>query len=86
MKLSYPLTPRAMRRTFQDLARAAEVADIVTRSVSGHAAAEMQRHYSTVNPREQREGLARVLRVIQGGASNQVVGEVVGAVAAAVGK
>src|SRR5262245_32825278 len=31
------VTPRAMRRTFQDLARAAEVQDIVTRSISGHS-------------------------------------------------
>jgi len=78
MKLNYPLTPRAMRRTFQDLARAAEVADIVTRSVSGHATAEMQRHYSTVNPAEQREGLTRVSKflVIEGGLSQQVAREV----------
>ncbi len=69
MGLDYPLTPRGMRRTFQDLARAAQVQDLVTRSVSGHASSEMQRHYSTVNPSEQRESLTRVLRVIQGGAS-----------------
>jgi integrase len=78
MGLPYKLTPQAMRRTFQDLARAAEVADIITRSVSGHATEAMQRHYSTVNPRERREGLTRVLRVIQGGAPDQGVGEVVG--------
>jgi hypothetical protein len=50
-----------MRRTFQDLARAAEVRDIVTRSVSGHSSEAMQRHYSTVSSREQKEGLARVV-------------------------
>jgi len=55
------ITPRAMRRTFQDLARAAEVRDIVTRSVSGHSSEAMQRHYSTVSSREQKEGLARVV-------------------------
>gem|GEM_PF-5431493 len=38
----------------------------------------MQRHYSTVNASEQREGLTRVLRVIQGGASTEVVGRLVG--------
>jgi hypothetical protein len=38
-----------MRRTFQDLARAAEVRDIVTRSASGHSTEAMQRHYSTVS-------------------------------------
>lgn len=80
MGLSYALTPRAMRRTFQDLARAAQVADIVTRSVSGHATAEMQRWYSTVHPEEQRASLSRVLRVIEGGLSQQqVVSELVSA-------
>jgi hypothetical protein len=55
------ITPRAMRRTFQDLARAAEVRDIVTRSVSGHSTEAMQRHYSTVSCQEQKAGLARVI-------------------------
>ncbi|MBK6533417.1 MAG: site-specific integrase [Deltaproteobacteria bacterium] len=39
------ITPRAMRRTFQDLARKAKVEDIVTRAVSGHATETMQHHY-----------------------------------------
>lgn len=55
------ITARGMRRTFQDLARAAEVKDIVTRSISGHTTEEMQQHYSTVNPDEMRSGLARVI-------------------------
>ncbi|HEV7554757.1 MAG TPA: hypothetical protein VGO00_04825, partial [Kofleriaceae bacterium] len=55
------VTPRAMRRTFQDLARAAKVTDIVTRSISGHATPEMQRHYSTVDGKEQRAGLAKIV-------------------------
>jgi hypothetical protein len=55
------ISPRAMRRTFQDLARAAELRDIVTPSVSGHSSEAMQRHYSTVSSTEQREGLARVV-------------------------
>lgn len=58
------ITPRAMRRSFQDLARTAAVADVVTRSISGHATDTMQRHYSTVSGREQREGLGRVLGLI----------------------
>lgn len=59
--LGYKVTPRCMRRTFQDLCRAAKVADIVTRSISGHATEEMQRHYSTVSADEQRAGLAAVI-------------------------
>jgi ABC-type multidrug transport system permease subunit len=67
MELPYRLTPRGMRRTFQDLARAAQVQDLVTRSVSGHATEQMQSHYSTVNPQEQRASLGRVFAVINGG-------------------
>ena len=58
------ISPRAMRRTFQDLARAAEIRDVVTRSISGHATEEMQRRYSTVSPVEQQKSLARVLRLM----------------------
>jgi integrase len=58
------ISPRGMRRTFQDLARAAEIGDVVTRSISGHATEEMQRRYSTVSPVEQQKSLARVLRLM----------------------
>ena len=61
MGLAKRLTPRALRRTFQDLARAAEVKDVVTRAISGHATESMQRHYSTVRQEEIRSGLARVV-------------------------
>lgn len=59
--LTKRITPRGMRRTFQDLARAAQVKDIVTRSISGHATEEMQDHYSTVDGDEQRGALAKVV-------------------------
>ncbi len=55
------ITPRAMRRTFQDLARAAQVNDLVTRAVSGHATEAMQYHYSSVSQSEVKEGLAKVI-------------------------
>ena len=58
------ISPRAMRRTFQDLARTAEIRDVVTRSISGHATEEMQRRYSTVSRVEQQKSLARVLRLM----------------------
>lgn len=58
------ITPRAMRRTYQDLARAASVTDIVTRSISGHQTEAMQRHYSTVAASEQRSGLSRLLDLV----------------------
>jgi hypothetical protein len=58
------VTPRAMRRSFQDLARTAEVRDVVTRSISGHATEQMQRLYSTVSDREQAESLTRILTLM----------------------
>lgn len=64
MGLAKRITPRGMRRTFQDLCRAASVSDLVTRSISGHATETMQRHYSTVSAQEQQNGLANVIRLI----------------------
>jgi integrase len=55
------LSAKLMRRTFQDLGRAAQVHDFVTRAISGHATSVMQEHYSTVAADEVREGLARVI-------------------------
>ena len=59
--LSKKITPRAMRRTFQDLARAVEVKDVVTRAISGHATEQMQRHYSTVNAAEMEQSIGKVI-------------------------
>lgn len=89
LRLRKRISPRAMRRTFQDLARAASVRDLVTRSISGHATEEMQRHYSTVGETEQREGLAQIVSLAgfrealrakaeSSEGSDQVVGKVVG--------
>ena len=61
--LGKKITQRALRRTFNDLARAAQVSDLVTRSISGHLTERMQHHYSTVNAGEQREALAKVIRL-----------------------
>lgn len=55
------LTPYFMRRTFQDLGRLANMHDFVVRSISGHATAAMQQHYSTVGGEEVRRGLAKVI-------------------------
>jgi hypothetical protein len=48
-----------MRRTFQDLGRAADVHDFVVRVISGHATANMQERYSGVSGEEVRDGVAR---------------------------
>jgi hypothetical protein len=55
------LTPKAMRRTFQDLAREAEVHDFVARAISGHATERMQRHYSTAQREEMRTAVGKVI-------------------------
>ena len=60
-KITKHLSPYFMRRTFQDLCRAASVHDFVARSISGHATVEMQQHYSSVNGNEVRDGLAKVI-------------------------
>lgn len=54
-------TQRGMRRTFNDLARAAKVEAFVTRSISGHLTDRMHELYSTVNATEQRAGIAKVI-------------------------
>jgi hypothetical protein len=63
--LSKSITPRGMRRTFNDVARAAKVESLVTKSISGHLTDRMKDHYSTVSPVEQRESIGRVLRLVR---------------------
>jgi integrase len=60
-EIAKTLTPRFMRRTFQDLGRAANVHDFVVRAISGHATTGMQEHYSSVGDEEKRSGLAKVI-------------------------
>lgn len=60
--LEKKISQRAMRRTFNDLRRAAQIEDIVARSISGHLTQEMGEHYSTVNGTEQRAAMAKVLQ------------------------
>jgi integrase len=64
--LPYHFTPRGLRRSYQDLARGAGVADVVTRSISGHQTESMQRRYSTVAPDEMRGALAAVIDFASG--------------------
>lgn len=66
IRLPYHISPKGMRRTFQDLSRAAGVSDLVTRSISGHQTEEMQHHYSTVRDDEQREDLAKITKLMFG--------------------
>lgn len=63
--LGFAFTQRGMRRTFNDLARAANVEALITRSISGHLTEQMQHHYSTVQGSEQRDGIARVISLLE---------------------
>lgn len=63
--LSKRFTQRGLRRTFNDLARAAQVEGVVTKSISGHLTERMRERYSTVAPIEQRASIARVIDFAQ---------------------
>ncbi len=65
--LKFNFTPRGMRRTYQDLARAAGIHDAVTRAISGHQTQEMQMLYSTARGAEVRTALSKVARIATGG-------------------
>jgi len=66
--LAFNFTPRGMRRTYQDLARAAGIHDAVTRAISGHATPAMQLHYSTARGGEVKQALAKVAKIATAGA------------------
>jgi integrase len=61
MKLKKHLSPRAMRRTFQDLARGAAVEGLVQRSICGHATGEMTERYSSVAQDEIKAAVGKVI-------------------------
>jgi integrase len=69
------ITPKAMRRTFQDLARNADIEAIVRQRICGHSTDEMSELYSTVPQREIQAAvgavisLARYRDLMQDGAS-----------------
>ncbi len=57
------LTPRALRRTFQDLSREAKVEGVVAKAISGHATDAMRVHYSTAQADEVLKGIDRVVNI-----------------------
>lgn len=64
MGLGYDFTQRGMRRTFEDLARAAKVEALITEKISGHQTDRMVEHYSTVSGTEQRTSIAKVVGLL----------------------
>jgi integrase len=61
IKLRKRITPRAMRRTFQDLARSADIESVVRQKICGHATQEMSELYSTVPQREIQAAVGAVI-------------------------
>lgn len=55
------ITGRAMRRTFQDLAREAGVSEFVAQSICGHVTQEMTWLYSTPQAQEQEAAIDRLI-------------------------
>ena len=65
MKLTKQISPGAMRRSFQDAMREAQVANVVVRSISGHLTEQMQQRYSTARGHEQESAIARIIDLTQ---------------------
>jgi len=63
MGLNKKISARAMRRTFQDLAREANIDTIVQRSICGHATQEMSQLYSTVGQKEIQRAVGKVISI-----------------------
>ncbi len=61
MGLTKQISPKAMRRSFQDAMREAQVANVVVRSISGHLTERMQQRYSTAQGHEQQQAIARIV-------------------------
>jgi hypothetical protein len=64
MGVKKKITARAMRRTFQDLAREANIDSIVQRSICGHATPEMSQLYSTVGQKEIQRAVGKVISMV----------------------
>jgi integrase len=63
MGLKKQISPKAMRRSFQDAMREAQVANVVVRSISGHLTEQMQQRYSTARGHEQQAAIARIIQL-----------------------
>ena len=61
MGIQKQISPKAMRRSFQDAMREAQVANVVVRSISGHLTDQMQQRYSTARGHEQESAIARII-------------------------
>jgi hypothetical protein len=77
LSLGKKVTPKAMRRTFQDLARRAAVDGLVQRSICGRLTEEMTERYSSVAQVEVEAALGKVVSLA--GYRNLLSGASIGA-------
>ena len=59
--LGKKFTQRGLRRTFNDLARAAQIESMVTKKISGHQTDAMVERYSTVRVKEQQDAIRALM-------------------------
>ncbi len=57
------LTPKAMRRTWKDVARSAGIEAAVRKAVTGHATDAMEVLYSTAQPGEKKAAMEKVVSI-----------------------
>lgn len=57
------ITPRALRRTFKDISREAQLNAVVAKAISGHQTDAMHLLYSTAQEAEIEKGLAKVVSI-----------------------
>jgi hypothetical protein len=61
LALGKKVTPKAMRRAFQDLARRTAVDGLIQRSICGHLTEEMTERYSSVAQVEVEAAIGKVI-------------------------
>jgi integrase len=61
------VSPKAMRRTNKDLARALDISPVVSKAISGHLTDQMHERYSTAQRSEIAGGLADLAAAVTGG-------------------
>jgi len=59
--LSYQLSPRALRRSFQDLCREAGISDVLARGICGHTTPQMTARYSTPWLEEKQAAIGKLI-------------------------
>lgn len=63
LDLKKKITPKAGRRTFQDISRAAGIELVVKKAISGHQTDAMVARYSTPGEQEMREAIGKVVDI-----------------------